>query len=154
MLQRTGPEPIILIDGRSVSAGRLPAEKLLGRRLIKVAKDLCIVSLNPNDNDQEEVGSPQTMPVHAPGTIQSQKGAVETVTAKLEGHESKLCFDPPFPDITSLQEAMPLENGVLKLMILCQSSQAGIIVNAVERMSSRLYSKLRQVGDLKAFRSS
>ena len=43
---------------------------MLGRRLIKVAKDLCIVSLNPNDLKQEETEANRAMPVHEPGTVQ------------------------------------------------------------------------------------
>jgi hypothetical protein len=103
LLRRTGDEPVILIDGHSVSTGRLPAETMLGRRLIKVAKDLCMVSLNPSDINQEETEAGRAMPVHEPGTVKrGDNHVVEAITADLHGHTSKLVFDPPFPYLMSL----------------------------------------------------
>ncbi len=87
LLRRRGPKPVISIDGRAAAPGRLPAEWLLRRRLIKVATDLCIVYLNEaGDRSTATVGDPALGP-----------DGLAAVTASAGGHDVVLGFDPPFP---------------------------------------------------------
>jgi len=91
LLRRGGPAPVIRIDGRDATLGRLPGERLMRRRLIKVAADLCLVYLNPADAD--------------PGTndneIATSDRGVETITAHAGDHPVRVRFDPPFPDLAA-----------------------------------------------------
>jgi hypothetical protein len=71
LLWRTdGADPVIMIDGHSASPGCLPLERFLNRHIIKVAKDLCIVSLNPTAEDQDDKEVFGHLPKYAPGTLQ------------------------------------------------------------------------------------
>ncbi len=104
LLRRSRPAPVIRIDGRDATAGRLPAERLMRRRLIKVAADLCLVDLNPAGAD--------------PGTSDNQivtsARGVETITADAGDHSVTVRFDPPFPDLAT---APHLEGGAWQLTI-------------------------------------
>jgi len=95
LMRRAGPEPEILIDGKSASPGSLPAETCLGRRLIKIAKDLCIVTMNPIDTGER-------VKMMSEETIQTEAEGINTITKALEGHKASLCFDPPFPNVSTL----------------------------------------------------
>ena len=55
LVRRTGSVPVIEIDHQPVSIGRIPLEQCLWKtRLIKVAKDLVIVRINPNLDEVEK----------------------------------------------------------------------------------------------------
>lgn len=87
LLRRRGPAPLISIDGRRAAPGRLPAEWLLRRRLIKVATDLCIVYVNESGD----------RPTAVAGTSVLGPEGVEAITASSGGHDVVLGFDPPYP---------------------------------------------------------
>jgi len=96
LLRRTSDPPVIRIDGRQASAGRLPAEWLLRRRLIKVASDLCVVSVNPVEDDSVYLTSDV-----ANGEVLAGPSGVQTIAATRGPHKAVLRFDPPFPDVSS-----------------------------------------------------
>ena len=96
LLRRTSDPPVIRIDGRQASAGRLPAEWLLRRRLIKVASDLCVVSVNPVEGDSVYLTSDV-----ANGEVLAGPSGVQTIAATRGTHKAVLRFDPPFPDLAS-----------------------------------------------------
>lgn len=87
LLRRGGPDPLISIDGRRSSPGRLPAESLLRRRLIKVATDLCVVWVNESGERPTAV---------AGESVLGPEG-LEAITASSGGHDVVLGFDPPYP---------------------------------------------------------
>lgn len=87
LLRRRGPAPLISIDGRRASPGRLPGEWLLRRRLIKVATDLCIVYVNESGERPTAV---------AGESVLGPEG-LEAITASSGGHDVVLGFDPPYP---------------------------------------------------------
>jgi hypothetical protein len=96
LLRRTGTRPVIRIDGRQASAGRLPAEWLLRRRLIKVASDLCVVAINPADNDPILLTAGS-----AGGEVLTAPRGMHAIVATEGTHEAVLRFEPPFPDLAS-----------------------------------------------------
>lgn len=86
LLRRGGPDPLISIDGRRSSPGRLPAESLLRRRLIKVATDLCVVWVNESGE----------RPTAVAGDAVLGPEGLEAVTASAAEHQVVLGFDPPY----------------------------------------------------------
>jgi hypothetical protein len=94
LLRRTGAAPVIRIDGRQASAGRLPAEWLLRRRLIKVASDLCVVSVNPVEDE------PIQLTTDVPdGEVVAKPTGVQTIATTKGTHQAVIRLDPPFPDL-------------------------------------------------------
>jgi hypothetical protein len=96
LLRRTGDPPVVRIDGRQASPGRLPAEWLLRRRLIKVASELCVVSVNPVDDDPKRPTGDA-----ADGEVLAGPSGVQMIAATRGTHRAVLRFDPPFPDLAS-----------------------------------------------------
>lgn len=92
LLHRSGPAPTIRIDGRAARVGRLPAERLLRRRLIKVASDLCVVAVNAGEVGPVRLGSRGT----GARTVGGARGT-EAIVRTAGGHEARLELDPPFP---------------------------------------------------------
>lgn len=88
LLRRSGPDPLIRIDGRRATPGRLPAEWLLRRRLVKVARDLAVVHLNRTGDDSW---------TRAPGEAEWDADGLASLRAASGEHEAVLAFDPPFP---------------------------------------------------------
>ncbi len=104
LLRRGRTAPVIRIDGRDATPGRLPAERLMRRRLIKVAADLCLVDLNPAGGD----------PSTSDNQIVASSRGVETIATDAGDHWVTVRFDPPFPD---LAEAPHPESGAWRLSI-------------------------------------
>ncbi len=100
LLHRTGPPPSIRIDGRPATLGRLPAERLLRRHLIKVASDLCLVSVNPVDDGM-------TLPRwdSTDAQVVIEPSGLSTIIAAAGSHTAALQFDPTFPDLESMESA-------------------------------------------------
>lgn len=98
LLRRTGPEPVVRIDGRTASPGRLPAEWLLRRRLIKVASDLVVVNVNPTEDGVTFLAAEDS---HGEPTMEPE--GLRALTATCDGHSAVLRFDPPFPDLVSTE---------------------------------------------------
>lgn len=96
LVRRRGPGPRIRIDGETVETGRLPGERLFGRRLIKVAADLCLISVLPDGG-----GCPEQEVMPGAG------GGVGSVEAAGGDHRARLAFDPPFPALDSLDNRTP-----------------------------------------------
>lgn len=94
LLRRRGPAPVVRIDGREASIGRLPAEWLLRRRLVKVTSDLCVVALNPEHSDPVSLDH-----LEVGGESFSSEGGTTAVVAGKGGHSARFEFDPPFPDL-------------------------------------------------------
>ena len=83
-------------DGHEATPGRLPAEWLIRRRLIKAAADLVTVAVNP------AAESPVVLTTEAAGgQIQSGPNGLQAVTATEARHQAVLRFDPAFPDLTA-----------------------------------------------------
>lgn len=94
LLHRTGPPPIVRIDGREADLGRLPAEWLTRRRLIKITSDLCAVAVNPSQEHPVGIDALET----GGETVGGDRGT-EALVGFAGGHEARLRFDPPFPDL-------------------------------------------------------
>jgi len=93
LLRRSGPTPVVLIDGRAASLGHLPAEPLTRRRLVKVTTDLCAVAVNSARSGvrlDDLVGLAESV-VEAGGT--------RAVVGRAASHEARFEFDPCFPDL-------------------------------------------------------
>lgn len=99
LLRRNGPSPIIRIDGRVVDIGRLPAEWLIRRRLIKVTSDLCAVAVNPAQEDPLPLTALATS-----GDTVGGVGGTRAIVGHKGDHEARLTFDPPFPDLRKPSE--------------------------------------------------
>ena len=95
LLHRPGPTPIVRIDGREANLGRLPAEWLIRRRLIKVTSDLCAAAINPSLEDPIPIDALET----GGETVGGERGT-EALVGSAGGHEARLTFDPPFPDLS------------------------------------------------------
>jgi len=95
LLRRTGPSPIVRIDEREVNLGRLPAEWLIRRRLIKITSDLCAVYINPSQEDPVPMDKLET----GGETVGGECG-IEALAGSAGGHQARLTFDPPFPDLS------------------------------------------------------
>lgn len=94
LLRRSGPPPVVRVDGRDVAIGRLPAEQLLGRRLVKVASDLCAVMVNP------VADAPVPLPASGAGSVtHGDARGTTAVVAAAAGHDVRLVLDPAFPDL-------------------------------------------------------
>ncbi|MBN4927182.1 hypothetical protein IEU95_10080 [Hoyosella rhizosphaerae] len=65
LVRQTGIDPVVRIDGESIRIGRLPGRWMHRRHLIKVASDLWIVSVNPDE-------SKGTLDAHGPGEANAQ----------------------------------------------------------------------------------
>lgn len=92
LLRRSRPEPFVEIDGRRATTGRLPMEPLIGRRLIKVASDLFVVSLNPAISDPTALDEPEPE-----RRIIGDAGSTGGLVAAAGSHQVRLLFDPGFP---------------------------------------------------------
>jgi hypothetical protein len=93
LMRRSGPKPVVLIDGRHARLGRLPAEALTGRRLIKVTSDLCAVHVCR--------ARPDPTPLADDGEATQDGTATKSVVERSGGHEVRLELDPPFPDLNA-----------------------------------------------------
>ncbi|MDH3261446.1 MAG: hypothetical protein OEM84_10810 [Acidimicrobiia bacterium] len=111
LLRRTRMTPVIRIAGEDAAPGRLPAEWLLRRRLIKVASNIFIVELNASGHD----------PMVTPNLVTGD-GAVEMISAVAGDHVASLRFDPPLPHAP---EDVPL-GGTWELSIGRERVIAGI----------------------------
>lgn len=103
LLHRGGSEPEIFIDGRRATTGRLPGERLTGRRLIKCATDLGIVRLNP-----ERAGVAPTIDADESGTVLDRRGgraAIAVVSGWGGDHHARLELIPGLPDLARLPSA-------------------------------------------------
>lgn len=99
LARRRGAKPEIRIDGRLVQTGKLPLEPLLRRRLIKIAADLCVVSVNPDTvGDAASAGDP----------IFTPEGTLVGLIQARGGHRAEMRFDPPFPDLRGLESRRPV----------------------------------------------
>lgn len=94
LLHRTGPSPIVRIDGREADLGRLPAEWLIRRQLIKVTSDLCAVAVNPAQEGPITLDALDTG-----GETVAGGGGTEVIVGSKGGHEVRFAFDPPFPEL-------------------------------------------------------
>jgi hypothetical protein len=94
LLRRTGPTPIVRIDGREADLGRLPAEWLIRRRLIKITSDLCAVAVNSTQEDPVPIDACET----GGETVGDDRGT-DALVGSAGGHDARLTFDPPFPDL-------------------------------------------------------
>jgi len=92
LLRRSGPSPIVRIDGRPATLGRLPAEWLTRRRLIKVTSDLCSIAVNPTP------AQPDTLKPRSESVDVDDKGT-RAVIGEAANHLVRFEFDPPFPDL-------------------------------------------------------
>lgn len=93
LVRTTGTQPIIRIDGKPVTIGRLPGARLHRRHLIKYAADLWAVEVNPDHGDH------QAEPDHA------------SLVALLPGDRSpraRLTFDPPVPQPGAVPPGPPV----------------------------------------------
>mmetsp|Transcript_34069 Transcript_34069/g.81941 ORF Transcript_34069/g.81941 Transcript_34069/m.81941 type:complete len:452 (+) Transcript_34069:449-1804(+) len=95
----------IRIDNISVDTGHLPMEWFLRRRLIKVAKNLFIVMVNPVVSDNNEDGTnrqpvPETNDKDNTTNIRTvdDQGRLESLEAKVGNHSARMEFIPPFPN--------------------------------------------------------
>jgi hypothetical protein len=102
LLRRSGPPPVIRIDGREARPGRLPLEPLTRRRLVKVASDLCAVSVNPSRDE----ATPLETVTAGVDTVAGGDGTA-AVVGTAGGHEARLAFDPDFPDLGDLAAVRP-----------------------------------------------
>jgi hypothetical protein len=102
LVRRGGREPRILIDGRPVRTGSLPAGWLHRRRLIKYAADIVVVRLNEAQDGPVRVVDPG-----AAGEVELAQGdrAIAAVTARRGDHEVRLQLTPPLPDLAGLPDA-------------------------------------------------
>jgi len=105
LVRRRGHGPRVRIGGERVETGRLPGERLLGRRLIKVASDLCVVSVLPDGG-----GHPEQVATPGPD------GGLEAFEVSEDDHRARLAFDPPFPALDSLRDRSPA-TGVWRVRI-------------------------------------
>jgi len=98
LLRRSGPSPLVRIDGRPAKLGRLPAEWLTRRRLIKVTSDLCSIAVNPTP------AQPATL---EPGGQEVEVSDIGTtaVVGEAADHLVRFEFDPPFPDLREHPES-------------------------------------------------
>ncbi len=112
LLRRTGSVPVIRIDGRDATPGRLPGEWLMRRRLIKIASDICLVDLNPAGGE----------PGGTPSEIVTVEAGAEEIRAVARGHKVVVRFDPPFPDLSAAPRP---EEGEWSLSIDSQPVIAG-----------------------------
>ena len=94
LLHRNGPSPVVRIDGREADLGRLPAERLIRRRLIKVTSDLCAVSVNPTQVDPIALDALDTG-----GEMVCSGRGTEAIVGSKGGHEVRFEFEPPFPEL-------------------------------------------------------
>lgn len=101
LLHRSGREPEIYIGGRRAKTGRLPAERWMGRRLIKYAADLGVVRFNP-----ARTGPAPLVDLDRPGeAVLDRRGgraAVTAVAAEGGGHHARLELIPGLPDLARL----------------------------------------------------
>lgn len=102
LLHRTGPAPVVRIDGREANLGRLPAEWLTRRRLIKVTSDLCAVAVNPSREDPVPIDA-----LEAGGETVGGDRGTDALVASAGGHDARLTFDPPFPDLSEPSNVGP-----------------------------------------------
>jgi hypothetical protein len=106
LLRRSGTPPVVRIDGRPAQLGRLPAEWLIRRRLIKVTSDLCAVSLNPVPEKPVRLFDHQAGGETVPGDT-----GTRAIAATAGGHQVRFELDPEFPDLRSLGRRAPDQGG-------------------------------------------
>lgn len=104
LLRWSGEPPVLRIDGRRVTPGRLPAAWLHRRHLIKYAADLCVVSVNPAYDGALGPAGPAT-PRRLQMTRGDGAGGTAAVTAAQGTHVACLRLTPPLPDLTALGPA-------------------------------------------------
>lgn len=104
LLRWSDEPPVIRIDGRRVSPGRLPAGWLHRRHLIKYAADLCVVSVNPAYDGAPGPADPAT-PKRLQMARSDGAGGTAAVTAAEGTHVACLRLTPPLPDLTALGPA-------------------------------------------------
>jgi hypothetical protein len=108
MLTRKGTPPIIAIDGETATIGSIPFERCLSKRLIKVAKDLVVVSMNPDmEGDSEARTLKTTNTLHL-----DEDGNLTSITTHRNNHCVCMTFDTPFPHVSeSLTGGSDHKNG-------------------------------------------
>lgn len=97
LVRRGGTEPVIRIDGHDAATGRLPAARLLRRRLIKYAP-LVTIEIN-RAHDGTLAGADDGYEIRL-----SPAGEVRELVAEHAGHRAKLVLDPPMPDLAELTD--------------------------------------------------
>ncbi len=99
LVRVTGTRPMIRIDGREVSTGRLPGARLHRRHLIKYAAPLCAVEVNSaHDGALRAPGAGQRPELTSDGT------GIEAVVAEGGGHGARIALEPALPDLRLLAD--------------------------------------------------
>ncbi|EYR63906.1 hypothetical protein N866_17355 [Actinotalea ferrariae CF5-4] len=118
LVRVTARRPVIRIDGRTASTGRLPGVRLHHRHLIKYAAPLCSVELNRDAGGPAGLGGPhedaggddaRADAGAATGRVEATADgtAVRRITAARAPHTAAVTFEPPFPDLRALAPGDP-----------------------------------------------
>lgn len=107
LARRRGSKPDIRIGGDPVQTGKLPVEWLVRRRLIKIAGDLCVVSVNPDSGWATEPAS---------DAVTTSESTLAALVQERGGHRVEMGFDPPFPGLADLEPRRPA-TGVWSVII-------------------------------------
>lgn len=99
LVRRVSPDPRVRIDGRIVSTGRLPGERVHRRHLIKYAGPLAVAELcRAADGPLPPVDDDDAGDVR----IDATGRAVTGVRVRSGAARSELVLDPPLPSLTDL----------------------------------------------------
>ena len=106
LVRVTGTQPVIRIDGREASTGRLPGRLLHRRHLIKYAAPLCAAQLNRNHDGPLAPVDPA-----APGQVQltADRRGIVGLTAEQGRHWARFALDPALPDLRTLTRGAPAQ---------------------------------------------
>ena len=94
LVRVTSTPPVIRVDGREVSTGRLPGARLHRRHLVKYAAPVCAVEVNRSQK------GPLTA-VDAGRRLESTSdgSGIRAVVAEQGGHSARVVLDPALPDL-------------------------------------------------------
>ncbi len=93
LVRATGTPPVIRIDGRDVTIGRLPGARLHRRHLIKYAAPVVVVRLNATDDGRPAPPADGQRLEHDPA------GQLTGTICEWAGHRARVVIDPGLPAI-------------------------------------------------------
>lgn len=99
LVRVTGTPPVIRIDGRDVTTGRLPGARLHRRHLIKYAAPVVTVELN-----RAHDGPVAAIPAGGRAVVAEEPDRVAAINSERAGHRARLTLDPALPDIAGMAD--------------------------------------------------
>jgi hypothetical protein len=99
LVRVTGTPPVVRIDGRDTTTGRLPGAWLHRRHLVKYAAPVVTVALNRTLH-----GSLRATVPAGRAELTGDPSRCASITAERAGHRARVVLDPAMPDVTTLAD--------------------------------------------------